>query len=349
MSNGAFLFNGLRDSHCSTFVPRTVRGSGRVALLLFPLLLTAAARTQVSAADELVVWITRQRSALAENLAAAPARQARAQEVVLKAEAALQRATSSEAKRMADEAVEAARRNLAKITTKRRIDAEQLAVLEKMSSLRSRPQLQVVGPGDREISPANPRTSTAAQPEHLLRHFGAATVYGVVEIETATGWTPFDPEKPMLPGDEVRTGPNGLAKVIFSDGSYVQLGPDSAFTLEQLDGDTSVIGGITGRFHATVERLIGSGQHKIDTKGPSMGGVRGTDFAIEAPEGQATTWFVFSGTVDVTIKASGQTMAVKEGEKITVSPEGVLGPVLRIDSSTVNRWWESPPPPRPTG
>ncbi|MBL8057202.1 MAG: FecR domain-containing protein [Anaerolineales bacterium] len=93
-------------------------------------------------------------------------------------------------------------------------------------------------------------TAVAANPVTAVRQAAvvqppdAATaalqaVRGLVEVETAEGWTPVADGALVRAGAHLRTGPLSSATLAFYDGSAARLGPNSVIRLEALDAQRS--------------------------------------------------------------------------------------------------------------
>ena len=130
-----------------------------------------------------------------------------------------------------------------------------------------------------------------------------AVVQGEVLVER--GGTAFSAAVAMEVGvgDVVRTGPSGRAKLLFEDGSVLNLGDDSRIRITQFlytpGGDRSgLLDLVRGTVRAWVTRLRAQRSgFKIQTP-TAVAGVRGTDYALRE-RGEGTVVVVFSGEVTV--------------------------------------------------
>lgn len=116
-------------------------------------------------------------------------------------------------------------------------------------------------------------------------------------------------------GSTVSTGANGGAKLLFPDGTIVQLGHDTTFTVG-VPTDTTQEGVLPGGEVRVIHRPDGLAPQRrrllIRTKTAAMGD-RGTVFTVTDricpdPKKELTKLEVTEGEVDATINASGQTV-----------------------------------------
>lgn len=127
-----------------------------------------------------------------------------------------------------------------------------------------------------------------------------------VELGEATGR--------LQAGETIRTGSDGSARLFLGEmGSQAQLAPDSEFTVGEGDTLRDFIGQLKQGVVRLLVRLDGKSRFEVRTPA-AVCAVRGTDFAVENKDGQ-TRVRVFSGVVEVTASAHGQTIEMNAGQQ----------------------------------
>lgn len=132
---------------------------------------------------------------------------------------------------------------------------------------------------------------------------------------------------PIFNGDVVKTGSGAMAKVLFTDQSIMDVGPNSAFKvtdydLKQGDNRTGTFNLMYGKLRALVTQQVGDdGDVKVKTKDAVMG-VRGTEFVVAQPLTASgtvapTQIVVVSGRVAVTPPNGGPPVVVAAGQMVT--------------------------------
>lgn len=168
----------------------------------------------------------------------------------------------------------------------------------------------------------------------------ASKIKGRLYKKTEEGWSAFDGKTPLMPGDEVRTGPDGLAEFILTDGSTVQIGPESILILNKISETSSMYELLRGRFHAEMNCLKKAGTpcRYIRIGGQAVA-VRGTEFNIEAlPAGSIIT--VIAGMVEVRLERSGQPLELQAGHRLMITADGKIEGPTPVELRTIKRWWE---------
>jgi hypothetical protein len=175
-----------------------------------------------------------------------------------------------------------------------------------------------------------------------------------VEIQTAQGntWESAVAGSALRNGDRIRTRANSKAKVMFSDGSYIILGPNSSYEVGGiLEGPTiwDILNGKCYFLKMWLQQHIGK---KFEVRTPSaVTSARGTEFTVEVAEDNATTVTVFEGMVDVQDRTSGSNVTIATNQTLTIHPvSGGLTPqemsalITEVDTASVDRWWETSTP-----
>lgn len=151
---------------------------------------------------------------------------------------------------------------------------------------------------------------------------------------------------PLKAGDQINTGSNSAAELIFTDGSITDLGPNTTFKVIEPGEEKSVYEVIKGKIHA--QYLCIKQKHmlcrQLTYRSPAgiAVSIRGTEFEMEiAPEGAATITVV-DGIVEVSGKNSDKVTKAEGGEKIVITEKGIEGP-FTVDFGSSGRWWEGNP------
>lgn len=131
-------------------------------------------------------------------------------------------------------------------------------------------------------------------------------------------------------GDQIRTDADAAVRIVFSDRSLLNIGPNASvviqdYTVAKSERRRRV--GIklwAGRAWARVTTWFGSGDSRFEVKTPNaVAGVRGTEFAVNVdPEGE-TTVTVFEGAVEVgPLDPSAQLAMLSPGQRGRVKTDG---------------------------
>jgi len=224
-----------------------------------------------------------------------------------------------------------------------------LEALTRAGNWRSMPRLQAT---TTDIVPTGGPSNTPPR-----NSFGVAgVVRGDVQIKTAQGWVKYDPTRPILPGDEVKTGPHSYAEVLFSDGSRMSMDENSSFHLNELGEEVSIYDAMKGAFHGKVECLkkrlknlrLGLAdtlpcQQHFRGSGSAPGAVRGTEFVMEVEANGRLTVTVFEGSFEVQIAKSERPLVILAGERAVVTPDRIVESHGLFESDKIRRWWRITP------
>lgn len=156
-------------------------------------------------------------------------------------------------------------------------------------------------------------------------------VEGSVEFKAANA---ADYEKlagapsPLSPGDHLRTGPHGRAAVILRDGSRLEVGQSTVFTVENDDPSYISILLSLGRLRAAVSKRPG---RLFQIASPSaVAAVRGTEFTMEARADGTSLVEVAFGQVSVYGHKEGEPVGkevlLRAGQRVNVGAAGP-GPI----------------------
>jgi len=133
------------------------------------------------------------------------------------------------------------------------------------------------------------------------------------------------PGSVILNNDTITTGANASAKLLFTDQSIMDLGPNSSLNVSDYavkDGEnrTATFSLLYGKLRSLVTQKVGDGgKVQVKTNSAVMG-VRGTEFVVDAPQaspGQAATApaiVVVSGSVAVSPSGGGAPVMVGAGQ-----------------------------------
>lgn len=137
--------------------------------------------------------------------------------------------------------------------------------------------------------------------------------------------------------DEISTGENGRAQILFTDETVISLGYETEITIDRYvydpftkDGEIS-----TAVNRGTFRFVSGSNARKRPAarkvKLPSGdAGIRGTDFLVSIQEDQSLTAAVFDGEI-VYESDAGQSASVKAGQLVVISSTGEPGRVQSME------------------
>jgi hypothetical protein len=149
---------------------------------------------------------------------------------------------------------------------------------------------------------------------------------GVVEFMPAGGdtWRPASAGERVEAGVRIRTGPFSAARLVFFEGSTIDVEAQAEITIVQMssrrhDGKVILLRQTRGQTYSRVQRLTGRAS-RFEIKSPMAAvAVRGTEFAVAVGADGTTSVAVAEGLVEVT--AQEATVVVLAGQRTTVRPE----------------------------
>ena len=177
------------------------------------------------------------------------------------------------------------------------------------------------------------------------KELGVATVVkGELYKNSALGWVAFDPGVPLVEGDEIKTGENGYAEFVLTDGSRVQLTSNSTLKVIELGEKKSTYDLIKGAVHATWECLTKAsaedcGIRKYRRSNIAVA-IRGTEFVLEGLHDGATRIAVLKGHVEVVDTLTMKKYEVKESQQIVITGRRESGRTKTDNLESLIRWWE---------
>ncbi|MGE5223401.1 MAG: DUF5666 domain-containing protein [Omnitrophica WOR_2 bacterium] len=159
-------------------------------------------------------------------------------------------------------------------------------------------------------------------------------------LEGDEKWSFIKNDQVILAGQRIRTRTLSNARLTFSDGSQVSVGPDTEISLDDLDaqsgGNPRVIvltqwSGETG--HEVVPSNVEGSRYEVHTP-TATGTAKGTRFHVTVSNSQGSHYSVDEGTVAVT--GTNLTVLVNAGEATTIQEnEAPSTPAVHISSEGV--------------
>jgi hypothetical protein len=167
----------------------------------------------------------------------------------------------------------------------------------------------------------------------------ATLARGHIVLETPNGPRPFDPTAPVEIGEQISVGDDGFLELQLDDGSQMQLGPKTDFEYQR-DVQGVYYQLFQGELHKITIMGVRGANDQARYRGlQSISAVRGTEFTLEIIGGQ-DVYTVFEGWIEVDPTAGRAKIAVKAGQRLTVSKSGAVGQPVAFDPKTVQHWWE---------
>ena len=161
----------------------------------------------------------------------------------------------------------------------------------------------------------------APQPPSTQAHF--TNIDGTVRVQRASDgkWVKADYSLPLEQGDRVQTGPEGIAKLAFADGSSYIIQQDSLVTIEESTTNAAQQNKVgmrvnTGDIVLNTGEVPSTHQVEIDQTSTTLGNNsallasnRGSTPAVEVTKGKGE------------MKIGGETVAIAPYEKVSFNPE----------------------------
>jgi hypothetical protein len=147
---------------------------------------------------------------------------------------------------------------------------------------------------------------------------------------------------PIFAGDVIRTGPDGVAKLLFTDDSVLNIGPATELKLERRGGSKVARVSSLRLAQGTIEPLVSSrgsegARYEVDTP-TAVARVQGTDFVVRYDgAAQATDVAALEGSVAVqgTTGIIGPAVVVAPGEQTRVPRDGFPSPAKAMEPAEV--------------
>ena len=170
-----------------------------------------------------------------------------------------------------------------------------------------------------------------------------STVLGGVQYKAknSPAWQAASSQQALNSGDELKTGDDGKALVVFLDGTKVLLSPRSDFALQSSSPKKIDIRMAVGLLEAWVKKVKG---RRFAIKTPSsVAAVRGTELRCEVDTSGQTSWDLFNGGLQIT-DPQGNEQQIDSGQRLVSDPtQGVSQAKVETIPPTVQ------PSPEPVG
>lgn len=170
-----------------------------------------------------------------------------------------------------------------------------------------------------------------------------STVLGGVQYKAkgALVWQAASSQQPLNSGDELKTGADGKALVVFLDGTKVMLSPGSDFALQSNSPKKIDIKMAVGLLEAWVKKVKG---RRFAIKTPSsVAAIRGTELRCEVDTSGATSWDLFNGGLQIS-DSQGNEQQMDSGQRLVADPtQGVAQAKIEAIPPSVQ------PSPEPVG
>ncbi len=158
-------------------------------------------------------------------------------------------------------------------------------------------------------------------------------IEGTVEIQPSGGGAahPITSDTPPVlgPGDTLRTGLDGHADVLLSEGGIISLDAGSAMILAE-KGAEALYGEI--RFW---------GQRRFEVRTPAaVCANRGTEYVVREIPGKPSSVVVIEGTVAFSDIKGQKTVLVAAGQQSYLLPDGTPAEPVKANLQEMKKWWE---------
>ena len=145
---------------------------------------------------------------------------------------------------------------------------------------------------------------------------------GLVEMAEGNDWRPLTGPEEIKRGTILRTGPDGSAELLLSDGSFISVGKNAEITAEELLLEAGSrkfsFSLLRGKVLWLAARAKKAAEAKFEVRTPSLVcAVRGTDFAVEVSSSGEAVAGLFEGEVEVS--ADGQTGILTPGSEASLN------------------------------
>jgi hypothetical protein len=178
-----------------------------------------------------------------------------------------------------------------------------------------------------EKAVSDPESETQAADQ---KHAKFVNLDGKVEVKKVNSvrWVEADFRTSLDKGDQIKTGPDGDARITFTDGTAYTMKPDSLVVVEENSTDSnkpssSAIGITTGEVNWAVPTLLAESKAQIrveDTKAQLGSNSRG---AVKAdPQNKSSEIVVSSGTAQV--QRGRERIDLAQWEKATIPNNGAI-------------------------
>ena len=156
------------------------------------------------------------------------------------------------------------------------------------------------------------------------------------------------PNEVLKNNETIKTGKDSSAKILFTDQSIMDIGPNSAlkvsdYALKDGDNRTATFSLVYGKLRALVTKKVSDGGRVQVKSNDAVMGVRGTEFVVDRPIGTATSTsiVVVSGLVQVTPPSGGPAISVGAGQMMVATAQFAQGTTAASASGTSSGSGES--------
>ncbi|MFH2204852.1 MAG: FecR family protein [Elusimicrobiota bacterium] len=119
-----------------------------------------------------------------------------------------------------------------------------------------------------------------------------------VQAQGAASWASAQAQQVVASGDQIKTGGDGKSVIAFTDGTVIEIGPNSTFVLEGQSARKVKVRLSVGFIKAWVKKASGR-RYTVRTP-TSVAAVRGTDFTTMVDSLGQTVWDLFQGALEIT-------------------------------------------------
>jgi len=171
----------------------------------------------------------------------------------------------------------------------------------------------------------------------------ASRLRGNVRIKNKQGSKTFDANTALKPGDEIRTGKNGFAELVMSDGSRINLDANTSFRIGDPNRKRSLYEKIIGRIHTQFNCIQRNKRpcrqicYRISNVNLC---IRGTGFEIKARKDGPATLTIMDGLVEIIPDKGSKTVEVFAGQQVIISKDGKVVSSSLFDMLEFQSWWE---------
>lgn len=131
--------------------------------------------------------------------------------------------------------------------------------------------------------------------------------------------------------DKIVTGPKGKAKIIFDDGSAVEIGPNAEFTLEAIAPSESTFKLDSGSIRAFIKKAL---ERRTFKSRGFIATIRGTEFVISShPDKGISEFDLYEGNVELTSDNTGEKKEISAGQSVIADTNG-----LSVSPLTQEKW-----------
>lgn len=163
-------------------------------------------------------------------------------------------------------------------------------------------------------------------------------VRGTIIVMTPKGPAPWDGSSPLRAGEEIRTGKDGYAELVFPGSpAEVRLGPESAFTLQE-DAFSLNRGRLYYFGEAAAEGLP---KHRVILGGVISCTIRGTKFAAIVRGKEAARLALFEGEVAYSDPDTGQETVIRPGQHVVFKKGRLVEGPSAFDPAKTLEGWET--------